>query len=129
MKNYEDDENQQGLELWHSLYTQDGLKSTWKATYTDWLNELADSMEVPTGIFRDYWIQDCIIEGERIDLEVIDRWFKPTYDDESDNESDDSSVIVHPEPEPAPMPEHLDDVIEVDNPESHHENDDPEPTE
>jgi len=76
MKNYECEENQRGLELWQSLYTNDGLKSTWKATYTEWLNELAEMNDIPPGIFRNFWIQDALGQSDE-DLELIDRWFKP----------------------------------------------------
>jgi hypothetical protein len=84
MKNYECEENQRGLELWQSLYTNDGLKSTWKATYTEWLNELAEMNSIPPGIFRNFWIQDALGESDE-DLELIDRWFKPEEEDDNDS--------------------------------------------
>jgi hypothetical protein len=82
-KNYEGDGYQEGLDLWHSLYTNDGLKSTWKTTYTVWLNNEADLNGISTGIFRDCWIQDCLDHAQNEgDLELIDRWFKPEPEEE-----------------------------------------------
>lgn len=88
-KNYEDDELQNGLDLWHSLYTVDGLKSTWRATYKEWLMNLADNNGLIEGVFLECWIQDNLEEAVSGGiLDRIDYWFSPFPDTDSEEEAE-----------------------------------------
>ena len=87
-KNYEDDENHQGTDLWHSLYDAEGLKSTWRDAFKDWLNELLDMNQIPEGHFRDCWIQDVFYDAKPHEYEGIlhdiHHMFEPDEDEEDE---------------------------------------------
>ena len=98
MKNY--DQMEEGQSLYHSLYTKDGLKSTWKATYTNYLREVAELNNIPAGSFLECWIKDAIDEamdedGTGGDLELNERWFKPDEDEDGLMVEDYYLLIAH----------------------------------
>lgn len=80
-KNYQSDDYNPGLDLYHSLYKTGGLRSTWKTAYLAWLEELCDKNQIPHGEFRDQWVWDCVKNSE-YELELIQEWFAPSSDSE-----------------------------------------------
>lgn len=88
-KNYADDHNHEGRDLYLRLFKPDGLRSDWRDRYMEWLDDLCDQIDLPEGRFRMLWMKDALDEAKPEgggDLDLIQRWFAP--DDEEEHTCD-----------------------------------------